>query len=103
MSKKGSNPRPPKGMVKPTPPPNPPKPVNIWEEDSSPREFTHRCAMGKASAYDGSECVYCHSRNILATEQVQADGDAGTQAIECHDCGRTWYDLWKLDGWMEAP
>ena len=53
----------------------------------------------KGTDYDGSKCPYCHSQNILAIEQVQMDGEVGSQSIECHDCGKLWYDIVTLAGW----
>jgi len=116
MGKKGSNPLPPVGVTKPKPPPNPPRVRSLWENDIPTEcecDNTHEanntvcryCWENKnhKDKYDGSECVYCHSKNIMAAEQVQCDGPEGSQAVECHDCGRMWYDLWKLNGWMEAP
>jgi DNA-directed RNA polymerase subunit RPC12/RpoP len=52
--------------------------------------------------YDGSECPFCSSRNILAIEQVQMDGREGSQEVECHDCGKLWRDIVKLTGWEKV-
>lgn len=66
--------------------------VDIWNSDDN-----------FGDDYNGSRCPYCQSGNIMAVEQVQCDGPEGTQAVECHDCGKLWYDLWELKGWMEEP
>lgn len=52
--------------------------------------------------YDGSSCPHCDSSNISAVEQVQMDGPEGTQRVTCYACGKHWYDIVKLTGWMEA-
>jgi len=53
----------------------------------------------KKAKYNGTHCPYCGGMNIVAMEQVQMDGEFGTQLIECKDCGKGWYDVLKLTGW----
>ena len=80
---------------------------DIWEDEEIAVHDTYTIPFNTDDAlghkYIGTNCPYCQSGNIMAVEQVQCDGNEGSQMVECHDCGKAWYDLWKLKGWMEEP
>jgi Zn ribbon nucleic-acid-binding protein len=46
----------------------------------------------------GYHCPYCESENIEARgdKDVEYDGNEIRQLVECLNCGKGWYDLYKL-------
>ena len=50
----------------------------------------------------GIHCPFCGSTNIGADGNVEVDCGGGSQTVSCDDCGKTWYDFYKLTGYIEA-
>lgn len=50
----------------------------------------------------GAICPHCGSKNIEATDSLDVDGDGAIQPVTCHRCRRSWTDVYKLIGVLEA-
>lgn len=59
--------------------------------------LTHQMARDFMVA-GGGECPYCRSGAIVATEQVQLEGETGHRKVRCHDCGHAYLELYALVG-----
>lgn len=46
-------------------------------------------------------CPFCNSDAIEGIKSVDVDGTSATQEITCANCGKSWYDLYKLIGYEE--
>lgn len=42
-------------------------------------------------------CIYCQGKNINAS-----GFEDNVEQVDCEDCGKTWYDCYKLVGVMET-
>ena len=42
------------------------------------------------------KCPYCGSRMIEGTGERTFDGDDISQKVECQDCRKTWWDIYRL-------
>lgn len=49
---------------------------------------------------EGVKCPFCGSEN-LDREGVDVDAGGASQRVSCDDCGKTWYDCYKLTGYIE--
>lgn len=49
---------------------------------------------------DGAVCPFCRSDEITTAGTLEADGAGGTQNIRCENCGRQWWDVYDLKGYI---
>ena len=49
---------------------------------------------------DDNCCPWCLSGN-LEPGQIELDGGGASQRIACGDCGKAWWDIYKLAGAQE--
>ena len=43
----------------------------------------------------GNICPYCGGQNVEGGER-NSDDSITTQYVSCHDCGKSWTDIYKL-------
>lgn len=48
----------------------------------------------------GELCPFCHSKNILRISNINPE--TGISEVECHDCGRLWYETYTISGYIHA-
>lgn len=53
------------------------------------------------AALHGSHCPVCNSYNIRAGGAMGQDDAIVWQTAECHECGSTWVDQYRLIGYSD--
>lgn len=49
----------------------------------------------KAYLKNPGHCPWCKSMNITASS-IDVEGDGAVQEVRCSECGKAWYDYYKL-------
>jgi hypothetical protein len=50
---------------------------------------------------DDNSCPWCLSGDLEGVGRIEFDGGAASQRITCGDCGKAWWDIYKLTGIQE--
>lgn len=56
---------------------------------------------GEYILHGGTHCPFCDSEDIEGGP-VEVDAGCATQEIDCHTCGKSWNDQYKLVGYAEV-
>ena len=51
-------------------------------------------------SHDGDLCPFCSSRNLLRISSVHPE--TYTSEVECHDCGKIWFETFGLTGYITS-
>ncbi len=52
------------------------------------------------AALEGAVCPFCQAED-LSGDSIEIIGGEAVQDITCHDCHRSWTDMYKLYGYEE--